>query len=123
MKKEQLDAIVARSDSIPLYLDVIWPLEPGILDSISSPIECLQFYNREGWYSDSIAHHFRDLNLSTLRELVIVESCNDTTNFMDLALNSAQTDFKLDLTMGRGMETILEHPLWQRITHFELDIG
>jgi hypothetical protein len=123
MKKEQLDVILARSGSIPLHLDITWPLEPGILDSISSPIECLQFCNRERWDSDSIAHHFKGLNWSTLRELVIVESCQDTMVFMDLALKSVQTDFKLDLTIGRSLEAILEHPLWQRITHFELDIG
>jgi hypothetical protein len=119
--REQLDVILKRAGSVPLRLDVFWPVRPGTLEliaSLQSPIEYLNL--RNSYRSNFTNRRFKDINLKSLRELHIGSPCESAEALMDLALCSTQSDFNLHLTVEYSGIHLLRHQLLQRATRLEI---
>jgi hypothetical protein len=122
--RAQLDVILKRAGSVPLRLDVTWPVRSGTLELIASSqaqIEYLDLYNSH--QPSFTTQPFEVLNFNSLRELRINDICNSAAKLMDLALHSTQTDLNLYLSIDDSMIHLFEHQLLQRITCLEIYAG
>jgi hypothetical protein len=122
--RKQLDVIITRAGSMPLHLEVFWPVRSGTLELIASrqtPIERLELFDTS--MPRFTARRFQGFNFISLRRLHINDVCNGAAKLMDIALNSTQEDFHLHLTIDNVTVHLFNHQLIQRITQLELFSG
>lgn len=127
---EQLDWTLTRAGKLPLDLSVDWPMRKGLLELISSrkiPIETLSIRDprHEGRLEDPCTSFlFEGLNFTLLRNLSLNVEAEQAPSFMDLALQSTQNQFHLEVEHQIPDINILSHRLMERVVtmrvHFRL---
>jgi hypothetical protein len=114
--------VLTRASSIPLKLEVLWPVAEGTLELIGSQKRLIRSlvitYKATTPFTIS---NFQDLNLSELQVLKLRQLTWDQyRHIMDLALQSSCTSMNLSLTYSLPTPELFMHKLIQQVVKIEI---
>jgi hypothetical protein len=120
---EQLEYILIRAGTTPLQLEVISPLQSGMLELIASRNHGIQSLTVSRPEDTPSIEALSEFNMGLLKHLEVngVHSTEmQIKNLLDVAMKSNQEGFELTIALGQDAIRTFNHPIFLRVANLRI---